>query len=624
MSSIWRKLALVALCLTPSLMLFPLSILVDPVKDFIAFLSPAWFILELLMTSISFGVIFYLWPSDKEQTERILSEIEASEKRVIDEMKECFNYQPQTDNGILRGSKMSQYRAASTNAAKKFFELIREFDSLGDLSYEELKAHFAKYGADEVIEYCAVLGESGLFEKAVECYEVILESNPDDISALNDRGITYLRYEKPSMALEDLRKAKALQPESSIILNNLGLAYWNLGKTKAAEDSYREALLQTDKYYGVYVNLSTLLRRTSRVDDALNLINEGISSYPDEMELKVELGRVLIEFKEYDQAEQVLNEALEKNDVLPWAYGNLGMISIYRENYDFAVEYYTKAVKLEPENVQFLHNLGISYAEKGDFDEAEEALRKALRLEPKDKETRMNLAALLGNQFRIEEGLDLMKNLYDNDPNSSNTKSLYAIFLALAYELEEMRKVLGLANGEIPRSPSILNSITFGIISRGEESILRKISEGKSSGKKIGKEEAQELVPYLSQLMEIEPNDFANRSFLLRALWHLDEYERALEIINEGLELHPNNEHLVIWKADALMKLGRNDVAFNFLDARTESQSSNPHFCGYYGALLRTRGDFMRAKQYLEKAIKKFPDNEFYQKEMQSVMNKEA
>ncbi|HIG52385.1 MAG TPA: tetratricopeptide repeat protein [Candidatus Handelsmanbacteria bacterium] len=99
------------------------------------------------------------------------------------------------------------------------------------------------YLASSYEQAARYLDRIDFFDRAVETFERLLESNPNDSYALNYLGYMYadkgIRLE---VAVDLLTRAISLDPENGAFLDSLGWAYFRLGQFQQAEQYLHQAL----------------------------------------------------------------------------------------------------------------------------------------------------------------------------------------------------------------------------------------------------------------------------------------------------------------------------------------------------------------------------------------------
>jgi tetratricopeptide (TPR) repeat protein len=71
---------------------------------------------------------------------------------------------------------------------------------------------------------------SGEYEKAIECFDKVIELDPNSTYAYNNRGIAYSDLKQYERAIEDYNKTIELDPNSASAYYNRGNTYCDLKK----------------------------------------------------------------------------------------------------------------------------------------------------------------------------------------------------------------------------------------------------------------------------------------------------------------------------------------------------------------------------------------------------------
>jgi protein O-GlcNAc transferase len=102
-----------------------------------------------------------------------------------------------------------------------------------------------------------------------------------DITAIYALGARALQDGRPDQAVEHLRRALDVQPDSPVVLNALSVALDNIGDVAAAEAAARAALDRTPHYAEAWHNLGNALRRRGRRGEASAAYEEALRLRPD-------------------------------------------------------------------------------------------------------------------------------------------------------------------------------------------------------------------------------------------------------------------------------------------------------------------------------------------------------
>ncbi|QOY91130.1 tetratricopeptide repeat protein [Paludibaculum fermentans] len=94
--------------------------------------------------------------------------------------------------------------------------------------------------------------------QAVELMEEAKRLAPEDAAVATDLGLSYLRANKPEVALGEFGRALALDPNSAMAIHNRGMALLLLGQADAAKGDFARALEKDPCLFDAHWNLRRL------------------------------------------------------------------------------------------------------------------------------------------------------------------------------------------------------------------------------------------------------------------------------------------------------------------------------------------------------------------------------
>ncbi len=192
------------------------------------------------------------------------------------------------------------------------------------------------------------LMDVGRLDEAVELFQKILQDAPNDITALNNLGITSLR----------------------------------LGRLDEAEVVLREAVSVRPDYFPTHMNLAMVLRSTGNTEAALAHAERAAKLAPAvaaPLRMKASL---LILLARLEEALAALRKAQRLDPAYPNAHASIGDVLSRLGRWDEAIEAMQKAVAQSPRSGRFHYILGALYNEVGRLEEAIGAFETAASLEP--------------------------------------------------------------------------------------------------------------------------------------------------------------------------------------------------------------------------------------------------
>ena len=222
----------------------------------------------------------------------------------------------------------------------------------------------------------------GELEQSIVFFSEILQKNPDDFVALNNRASSFYLQKNYKDALVDVKKAMEIDP-------NYSLAYFTYGK---------------------------ILTDLREYDEALNQFNKCISIEPNYFQTYGALGFLYYNKREYEKALEFFNLALLNlpNDEL--ILNNRGANYKELKLFDLALIDYEKAIDINPNCFLAEVNRASLYDLLKLFDKAEIAFLSLLKKYPEHPNLQMNCSVHFLNLKKFKEGWQLYESrssIYD-------------------------------------------------------------------------------------------------------------------------------------------------------------------------------------------------------------------
>jgi len=193
------------------------------------------------------------------------------------------------------------------------------------------------------------LHQDGRMDEAINAYQALLQSYPEDAGALSALGVALRSNGRGVEALEVLNRGAALHSDDADLAYNLGNARRDAGDADAAIACYRHALQLKPAYLGAAINLAQALNAARRNREAADVCTKALVLHP----------------------------------MQPALYTNLGVAHWYLGEHRAAAAGYRCSLTLEPEDAQTLFNLGLALEALGEHKDAAAQLRRAVEIVPK-------------------------------------------------------------------------------------------------------------------------------------------------------------------------------------------------------------------------------------------------
>ncbi|MCP4343050.1 MAG: tetratricopeptide repeat protein [Desulfobulbaceae bacterium] len=170
-----------------------------------------------------------------------------------------------------------------------------------------------------------------------------------------------------------------------------------------------------------YALLSSLYQAKEEPLTAMNVMETGVSIYPDNPQLLFEYALVLEKNDRTEQAIIVMERVLELQPDHAEALNYIGYTWADKNvHLEKALEYILRADILKPDNGFIIDSLGWTYYRLGDLQRAVKALERSLALIPNDPHIYDHLGDVYRSLKRFKEAREVYKKAYEMFKNDNN------------------------------------------------------------------------------------------------------------------------------------------------------------------------------------------------------------
>ena len=249
-------------------------------------------------------------------------------------------------------------------------------------------------------------------------------------------------------AVEEMKRAAALVPNSDEVYRNLGSAYLKAGLKNEAIEAYKKAIQAGPYYWRNYEDLGDAYNDLGDYDNALVNLRRVIELAPDISLGYQDVGTVYFNQGKFVEALPYELKALSITPN-PGLYANIGTIYFYQGRFAEAVPMFEKAVALNPNTEWFTGNLADGYRWGGQrekslqtYDKAIALSYKELQVNPKDAVVMGDLAGYYAKKGDASQALEWMNRARASAPSSVDLIYQAAIVHTLAHQPDEALKDL--------------------------------------------------------------------------------------------------------------------------------------------------------------------------------------
>ncbi len=228
--------------------------------------------------------------------------------------------------------------------------------------------------------------QTGDSSRAEQLYDQVLTLEPDNLHALNLKGMLCVNSLRAEEAVGLLTRALAIDADNPQTHNNIGLAYKDLGEVHKAIQSFHDSIGLDPSNPDVHNNLGNVLRVVERPAEAIRSYEKALQLRRNFGECWSNLAAALNESGQQDAALKAVGRALDLDPALAQAYNNRGDIYLAQARYAAALSEYRRAIELSPKYVAALINMARVQRDMDSPDEAMDTLKLALAIEPRNPE----------------------------------------------------------------------------------------------------------------------------------------------------------------------------------------------------------------------------------------------
>lgn len=230
-------------------------------------------------------------------------------------------------------------------------------------------------------------------DEAAALLDRVLELEPDNVTALNERGVLFAGQGDMASALQAFDKCIQIDPLFEMAYRNLYAALVNCGRYEEAVPVVKLAIqkITTDYRYTIKVDLAVCFWRAGLIQESRLAAEE-----------------IIAELTQLDDPQYC--------ELLARAHSSYGIIFMELNEVESAQEQFMKAISLDPANIEPYINLAKSYWYMEDLSQAIRWFDAALAIAPDRAELHLHLGIVLRDAGRPELALPYLQSAVVQSP----------------------------------------------------------------------------------------------------------------------------------------------------------------------------------------------------------------
>ena len=241
------------------------------------------------------------------------------------------------------------------------------------------------------------------YDAAAECFNAVIEANPNDVLAYNHLGAIYAKRGDHKKALQTYWKGLQVDQNHPVLHYNSALSFIAQGKLGDARNSYESALRAKPGWPDAMNGLAELYILEKKYPNAQELISQAQKINPENTNIMVTQGRLYVKRGNYNEAESIFRAVLEKR----------------------------------PDDISVMSRLERVYEKENRFDEAYLMLERMKNECVGEHELNRRTIQLLLNQGKLKDAGELLNKERTENPDDPEVLNLLSQYFIRAGKLDK-------------------------------------------------------------------------------------------------------------------------------------------------------------------------------------------
>ena len=429
------------------------------------------------------------------------------------------------------------------------------------------------------------------YDKAEEAALDFARRQPENVVAYNLLGAVYISVAQEQEAKQAFNNAINVMPGNPTALIGLARIALQNGDVDQARKYYQDILEVNAGHLLTLLKLADLEAKLGNREAEIAARNQAVKQNPEAIQAKVLLAREYLRDRKIEDARALFSDITDEDRNNPYVLGMLGEIQLAVDDFVGAKLTFQRLIDNLPNQSQSHFLLAKAY--KGLKENAlyRQELEKALSLKPDNLMAKIALAELMvaeGQAEAANEHLDFLK----------NEEALKG-----APELLVLEGKVLLSTGKNEQALSVYKEL-FELFPN-TSTVLTLAGQEWSMGNERG------ATDRLEQWLSEYPDDVNVRLMLAGHYLASEQQNDAVLQYRKVLELSEKNIFAMNNLAWYLRKSSP-DEALAIAEKASALAPESVAIMDTLAAILIEKGEYRRAERYIDRALRKFPDNPRY------------
>ncbi len=464
-------------------------------------------------------------------------------------------------------------------------------------------------------------------KRARELFEEFVALRPQVSAGYYELSKLYYNEKKADKAEANIKKAIAVDPANkwykeqyaSILAENGNFldAAKIIGDLCKSEPNDEEYPKMAAEYY----------EHAKKYEEAARYLDIALQHDPDDEEMQSHKVQLFLEMNNADKAAEVINQLLARDPHNGRYYKWLGDLYDVNKMPQKAAETYDKALKALPDDPQVQIGLAGHFLNLGDTAKYVTNIEKAIVNPDLDVQSQMEqigvyIQTLPNDTVVRSRGLVMLQRITAQHPNDAQVLSVYGEFLDWNNKRDSAvwayKKSLDIKPGDFDTWKKLLDDYTD---KQGADSLIKyterairlfpnqAIVSYYSAIGYLNRKDYTKAIKAVNRAIDIQPESnkpaIAEMYALLADIYHTTKQDELSDnAFEKGLSLDPLNSGILNNYSYYLSERGKKlDEAEKLSKRALDIRPSEPTYLDTYGWIEYKKGDFEKAKTFVQKAI---------------------
>lgn len=292
----------------------------------------------------------------------------------------------------------------------------------------------------------------------------------DNPMALQVMGESYMKEDRPELALPYFENAAALTPTELTVLSSLAVAYEKTGDLEKAMTYYHQAAAHHPQSERALNNLGRALTEMGKLDEGIDYYRQVLGFKPDSVTVHNNLAMALSKKGDHAAARKHYEEAISLDPTNTVVRSNFASFLAQVGEDRRALQEFQEVVRQDPSDVAARGNFGTLLAKQGELNLAMDVFRDALAIDPQSASIRAKLARGYLALRQVDAAVREYRQALADDPQERDAANDLAWILATSEKFRDGKQAVQLLE-HVPAdetSPELLDTLAAAYAANGE------------------------------------------------------------------------------------------------------------------------------------------------------------